>query len=88
ESLAMRKPLLLGVDGEARQHFIEKGKAGMYFAPENENELAKCVLFLAENREELRNMGENARTYVSDHFNRNRIANSFHEKLKQLNSNS
>lgn len=88
ESLAMRKPLLLGVDGEARQHFIEKGKAGMYFEPENENELAKCVLFLSENPEELRNMGENARTYVSDHFNRNRIAISFYEKLKQLNSNS
>jgi glycosyltransferase involved in cell wall biosynthesis len=60
----------------------------MYFEPENENELAKCVLFLDENREELKKMGENARTYVSDHFNRNRIANSFHEKLKQLNSNS
>jgi len=88
ESLAMRKPLLLGVDGEARKHFIEKGKAGMYFEPENENELAKCVLFLAENREELKKMGENARTYVSEYFNRNEIAKSFHEKLKQLNSNS
>lgn len=87
ESLAMRKPLLLGVDGEARQHFIEKGKAGMYFEPENENELAKCALFLAENPEDLKKMGDNARTYVSEYFNRNRIAKSFHEKLKQLNTN-
>jgi len=81
EALAMKKPLLLGVDGEARHHFIEKGQAGMYFEPENEQELAKCVLFLSANRLELSRMSENARKYVSENFNRKEIARAFHNKL-------
>jgi glycosyltransferase involved in cell wall biosynthesis len=84
EALAMKKPLLLGVDGEARKHFIEKGLAGLYFEPENEVSLAKSILHLSENRNELHEMSENARDYVSKHFNRNQIANAFHDKLKQL----
>jgi len=84
EALAMKKPLLLGVDGEARSYFIEKGQAGKYFEPENEQELAACAVFFAENPEELKRLSENARDYVSKYFDRNQIANSFHSKLKEL----
>jgi glycosyltransferase involved in cell wall biosynthesis len=84
EALAMKKPLLLGVDGEARSYFIEKGQAGKYFEPENEQELAACAVFFAENAEELKRLSENARDYVSKYFDRNQIANSFHSKLKEL----
>ena len=51
EALAMEVPLLLGVDGEARKHFIEKGNAGLFFQPENAEDAAKQALFLAENPE-------------------------------------
>jgi glycosyltransferase involved in cell wall biosynthesis len=40
ENLAMRKPVFLGVDGEARTLFIDEGKAGWYFEPENDADLA------------------------------------------------
>jgi len=83
EALSMKKPLLLGVDGEARQHFIEKGEAGKYFEPENENELAECAVFFADNPDELKKMSENARAYVSRYFDRNQIAASFHSKLQE-----
>ena len=87
EALAMKKPILLGVDGEARRHFIEKGQAGLYFEPENDKELAKSVLFLADNPNELKKMGEKARNYVARNFDRNHIASAFHEQLKHSNSN-
>ena len=81
----MKKPLLLGVDGEARKHFINNGKAGRYFEPENEQELADNALFMGENPEQLKIMGENARTYVVQNFDRNKIAIDF---LRELNSKS
>ena len=77
EALAMKKPLLLGVDGEARTHFIEKGKAGYFFEPENVDELAKKLLQMASNPAELIEMGERARSYVSENFNRDNIAQKF-----------
>ena len=85
EALAMKKPLLLGVDGEARKHFIEKANAGMYFEPENEIELANCALYLSENSEELKKMSENARYYVSEHFDRTKITLQFLSKINSIN---
>lgn len=82
EALAMEIPLLLGVDGEARNHFIEKGKAGLFFQPENIDDLAKQALFLAENSLERLEMGKNARRYVTENFDRNKIANDFMRQLE------
>ena len=82
EALAMEVPLLLGVDGEARNHFIEKGKAGLFFQPENADELAKQALFLAENLVERLEMGKNARRYVTENFDREKIANDFMRQLE------
>ncbi|PHR37174.1 MAG: glycosyltransferase WbuB [Fluviicola sp.] len=82
EALAMKKPLLLGVDGEARTHFIEKGKAGRFFEPENIDDLAEGLIQMANNPEELNEMGERARSYVSEHFNRDNIAQKFLDVLR------
>ncbi|MCJ8288218.1 MAG: glycosyltransferase family 4 protein [Crocinitomicaceae bacterium] len=82
EALAMKKPLLLGVDGEARTHFIENGKAGRFFEPENIDDLAEGLIQMANNPEELNEMGERARSYVSEHFNRDNIAQKFLDVLR------
>jgi len=50
EAAAMRKPILLGVDGEAR-HIIESTGAGLYFEPENELDFLKQVQVLKEDSE-------------------------------------
>lgn len=81
EALSMEVPLLLGVDGEARQHFIEKADAGLFFEPENEIDLAEKITYLLENRDEIKRLGANGRKYVMEHFNRNKIANDFYEVL-------
>ncbi|HBW86655.1 MAG TPA: hypothetical protein DEF82_07940 [Crocinitomicaceae bacterium] len=84
EALSMKKPLLLGVDGEARRHFIEKAEAGLFFEPENARELAKQAKILALDESKRRVMGDNARKYVELQFNRNKLAASFLEKLKEI----
>jgi len=84
EALSMKKPLLLGVDGEARKHFIEKAEAGLFFEPENAIELAKQAKILALDESKRRAMGDNARKYVELQFNRNKLAASFLDKLKEI----
>jgi glycosyltransferase involved in cell wall biosynthesis len=81
ESLSMKVPLILGVDGEARGHFITKAEAGFYFEPENAIELAACVMKFDENRELITQMGNKGRSYVDKYFNRNNIAQNLFEKL-------
>jgi glycosyltransferase involved in cell wall biosynthesis len=82
EALAMEKALLLGVDGEARQHFIERGNAGLFFEPENVEDLIDKVNSLASDKNKIKEMGKNGRSYVDIHFNRNKIASDFIQELK------
>ena len=84
ENLAMKKPILLGVEGEAKELFIEEGKSGMFFTPENDEELAKCISEISSAPEIVLDFGENGRNYVDKKFNRNNIAQAFNEQLKEL----
>jgi glycosyltransferase involved in cell wall biosynthesis len=84
ENLAMRIPVLLGVDGEARDLFIHQANAGIYFEPENAGKLAEAVRSLVSNQELSTLFGENGRVYVNEHFNREKIAQKFYECLSTL----
>jgi glycosyltransferase involved in cell wall biosynthesis len=84
EALAMEKPLLLGVEGEAKKHFIDIAKAGRYFQPENEFDLADKMIEYSKDKNMIVEMGSNGRTYVSKHFNRNKIAEDFIKQLQNL----
>ena len=83
ESLAMKKPILLGVDGEAKELFIKDGKCGLFFEPENANDLSSNILQLFNDRVMLNLLGENGRKYVSEKFNRDLIAEKFWDYLLQ-----
>jgi glycosyltransferase involved in cell wall biosynthesis len=80
----METPILLGVDGEAKGLFIDKGKSGLYFEPENAEDLKTGVLKLAENNALRKELGENGRIYVNNHFNRNQIAKELKSCLQDL----
>lgn len=85
EPLAMGKPILLGVDGEARELFITRGKAGLFFEPENADDLSYKISEMITDSNYLKQMGLNGKKYVAENFNRKHIARSFFEKLKELN---
>ncbi len=82
ENLAMKKPLLLGVEGEAKDLFIDNGKCGLAFIPDDAEDLAEKALQLFNNRTELKILGLNGYNYVKANFTRDQIAEKFHEQLK------
>ncbi len=79
ENLAMKKPILLGVEGEAKQLFIDEGNCGLAFIPEDANDLANQILILFNNQNTLKQLGENGYQYVEKKFTRDKIANEFWE---------
>ena len=82
EPLAMAKPILLGVEGEAKELFIDEGKAGLFFEPENADELVAAILQLYNNRSLCAALGSNGKEYVTNHFTRDKIAMEFWELMK------
>lgn len=84
ENLAMQIPILLGVDGEARKLFIEKGNCGIFFEPENTAALSSAIQELLNEPELAKQLGQNGRHFVNQNFNRENIANSFYKELLKL----
>ena len=81
ENLAMEKAVILAVDGEARELFVNHGKCALYSEPENVEDLVKNVLLLSNNPSLRKQLGEQGRKYVEQSFNRNTIAENFHQEL-------
>jgi len=77
ENLAMKKPILLGVEGEAKELFIDEGKCGLAFEPENTEDLKNKTLELFSNRNSIAQLGENGYKYVEQKFTRDKIAEDF-----------
>ena len=83
EIMAMEKPILLMVDGEARM-FVEKVDAGIYVEPENSDDLAKKIIYLKQNTEKVQYFGKNGKNYVQQYFNRNKLADDYLDILKEI----
>ncbi len=84
EPLFFGKPVLLGLNGEAKELFIDEGKAGLHFEPENHHDLASKILKLYNNRGLANELGSNGREFVQTKFNRSQIAKKFEEHLQKL----
>ncbi|MDQ2656550.1 MAG: glycosyltransferase family 4 protein, partial [Bacteroidota bacterium] len=84
EPLSIGKPILLGVDGEARQLFIEEGRGGLYFEPENAASLAEQIVTLQSDKAATEELGRNGQRYVKENFNRVNIHDQFLEQLKAV----
>ena len=84
ENLAMEKPVILAVDGEARELFVNQGQCALYSEPENVEDLVKNIQLLASDPLLRKQLGEKGRVYVEHSFNRNVIAQSFNNILKDL----
>lgn len=82
EPLSLGKPILLGVDGEARELFIDEGTAGLYFEPENAGALATQIKLLVADRELTASLGKQGQRYVKENFNRDQIHSRFVQHLE------
>lgn len=81
ENLAMEKPVILAVDGEARELFVIQGQCALYSEPENPDDLVKNVLLLTNDSNLRKQLGQKGRVYVEQSFNRNTIAQNFYTTL-------
>ncbi len=77
DALASGKPLLLGVDGEAKRKFIEKGKCGLFFNPGNLEELTSSINILLKDESLRKTLGQNGYSLGRKYFDRAEIAKDF-----------
>jgi glycosyltransferase involved in cell wall biosynthesis len=87
EILSLGKPVLLGVEGEAKDMFIDEAKAGLAFEPDNPQALAECVRFVLAHREKIQEWGCNGEAFVKAHFDRAEIAAEFLKFISRTNGN-
>lgn len=85
ESMAMEKPIILGVEGESAD-ILQAAKAGYCIEPENADELARCLLNLHADRVLCERLGQNGRTHVVKHFDRINLAKNFEQLLSKINA--
>ncbi len=84
EPLALGKPILLGVEGEAKELFIDQAKGGLFYEPENAHALTNAITILYNNRQLAAELGNSGRNYVNTYFRRDKIAETFWQQLQQL----
>lgn len=83
ESMAMKKPIVLGVKGESRE-IIEAADAGITIEPENASELAQAIEHLADSSELCDKFGDSGYKYVCEHFDRSVLAQRFEQVLSSM----
>lgn len=83
EYLAMERPILLGVGGQARA-LIEESGAGVWIPPQDGRALAWEVARLADDPEQLELMGRRGRAFVVENFNRRDQAIRYRHLLGEL----
>lgn len=69
ESLAMERPIVLGVEGESAD-LLRAAQAGLCIEPQDAGQLAARVLELSHDSALCRRFGRNGRRFVMEHFDR------------------
>lgn len=83
ESMAMRKPLIMGVEGESLE-LVESAGSGLAMQPENSGDLVRCVLKLANNPELCEKLGISGHEYVEKYYDRRNLARFYSEMMLVL----
>lgn len=83
EAMAMRRPIILGVEGESRRLLDEAG-AGLGITPEDPVALATAVRTLAADAGSAAAMGARGRRYVEAHFDRCKLADRYASFLQDV----
>jgi glycosyltransferase involved in cell wall biosynthesis len=80
EIMSMARPVLLAVDGEARE-LVERANAGIFVRPEDHEGLARAVEMLYSRPEERELLGKNGRRFVEKYCDWDRISGDYLETL-------
>jgi glycosyltransferase involved in cell wall biosynthesis len=83
EFMSCARPVILGVDGQARQ-ILEEAGAGVFIEPENVPELVNAINRLSANRELGFARGRKGREYILRNFSRDHTAEKYIDLLRSL----
>lgn len=83
ESMAMEKPIILGVEGESAELVMSSG-GGVCIEPENGKDLADHVLKLYQDPTRCRELGTSGRQYVLAHFDRQVLARKLTDVMQHV----
>jgi colanic acid biosynthesis glycosyl transferase WcaI len=83
EYIACEKPVIVAVDGQARQ-IVEEAGAGIFVEPDDGNALAAAITVLAADPEERRRMGIRGRQYIVSRFSREQTARTYISVLEDM----
>ncbi|MGW8249890.1 MAG: glycosyltransferase family 4 protein [Anaerolineales bacterium] len=83
DAWACQRPVLLSVDGEARQ-VLQQAQAGIYIPPEDPQALAQALRKLEKSPHSLQQMGKNGRQYTVEHFSRKAQAQQLARELARV----
>jgi glycosyltransferase involved in cell wall biosynthesis len=83
EYMACQRPVIVAVDGQARQ-IVEEAWGGVFVEPENSKALVKAILGSAEEPEQGRQMGARGRQYIVSKFSREKTARDYIAVLQAL----
>lgn len=83
ETMAMKKPIILGVRGES-QEIIDAAGSGVCIEPENADELAQAIVKMADSPDYCRQLGEAGKVCVAAEFDRTVLAKRFESVFLNL----
>ena len=83
EFMACGRPVVLGVDGQARK-VLDTAKAGVYIKPGDPEALAQAVMDLYRDPALRSRLGENGREFICEHYSRKQKALQYLSILESL----
>jgi glycosyltransferase involved in cell wall biosynthesis len=83
EAMGAGRPIVLGIEGETRE-IVERAGCGIPIKPENPEQLAAAVRYLADRPEFAREMGARGRAYVAREHDRRVLAGRLADALAEL----
>jgi colanic acid biosynthesis glycosyl transferase WcaI len=83
EFMSCARPVILGVEGQART-ILEEARGGLVIEPENSDALVNAIRSLAANREKARELGRNGREHIVRKFSRDQTAEKYIRVLEHL----
>ena len=83
EFMSCARPVILGVDGQARE-IIEDANAGIAIEPENDGALVQAIHTLKADPQKAQELGQKGRGYILQNFSRSRTAEKYIQILQAL----
>lgn len=81
ETMAMGRPIVMGVQGESLE-IVRRAGAAVEMIPDSAESLVECVTALRDDHAFARQLGESGRAFVAEHYSRDELAQQMLAILK------